>query len=223
MFEVILKYLPILIVLVPFLGWVDKKKRYFHNSKFYSERAQLLKTYEDESRRLNITEHERNAFAQAYVASEKIGFKDIEIVKIRYPNQLYHILQQIIKVRGFLSIKVSEGQSYYQSKFSLKYAWCRYIWIAFYYLSSILVLTFNEYALACLSFFDFKPILVSELRLLIWQIFLILCALTVIATAILAYIKNQVLIDLMDDKKLFIGSQDKILQNDNVTENEILI
>ena len=223
MLDLALKYLPILIFIVPLISWLDKKKRYFHNSKFYLERAQLLKIYEEESRRVNITENERNAFAQAYVASDKIGYRDIEIVKQHYTRDTYYILQKIVKVGGYLEIVETGNNFYYKSKFSLKQAHLRYLWITCFYFSSLLILYSNTLFLKLFNFFNFSPFIVSEFTLVTWQVILILGALAIIGTAMSIFIKNEILIELIKSEKLFQCIETGIVEERTVVENEILI
>ena len=52
--DLILKYLPLIIFIYPILSWVDSRKRFTHNAKFYSDRAVSVKKYEEECSREGI-------------------------------------------------------------------------------------------------------------------------------------------------------------------------
>jgi len=41
--DLILKYMPLIIFIYPILSWLDSRKRFSHNAKFYSDRASSVK------------------------------------------------------------------------------------------------------------------------------------------------------------------------------------
>jgi len=46
--DLVLKYLPLIIFIYPILSWLDSRKCFSHNAKFYADRASSVKKYEEE-------------------------------------------------------------------------------------------------------------------------------------------------------------------------------
>lgn len=103
--DVILKYLPLIIFIYPILSWLDSRKRFTHSAKFYADRAVSVKKYEEEIKRADITDYEKSAFAQAMVATEKLGFKEVNILKLKSPNNFFSMVNKIKKIRHKIEVK----------------------------------------------------------------------------------------------------------------------
>lgn len=84
-----------IIFIYPILSWLDSRKRFSHNAKFYADRASSVKKYEEESSRHGISDFEKSAFAQALAATDKLGFREIDIVKLQYPDRFLLLLTKL--------------------------------------------------------------------------------------------------------------------------------
>jgi len=103
--DVILKYLPLIIFIYPILSWLDSRKRFTYSAKFYADRAVSVKKYEEEIKRADITDYEKSAFAQAMIATEKLGFKEVNILKLKSPNNFFSMVNKIKKIRHKIEVK----------------------------------------------------------------------------------------------------------------------
>jgi hypothetical protein len=66
--DLVLKYLPLIIFIYPILSWLDSRKRFTHNAKFYSDRAVSVKRYEEECSRESIKDHEKVPLHKLWLA-----------------------------------------------------------------------------------------------------------------------------------------------------------
>ena len=103
--DLVLKYLPLIIFIYPILSWLDSRKRFSHTAKFYADRASSVKKYEEECGRAEIKEHEKSAFAQALAGTDKLGYRDIDIIKLKFPDHLFIMIGKVQKIKNKITIE----------------------------------------------------------------------------------------------------------------------
>lgn len=103
--DLVLKYLPLIIFIYPILSWVDSRKRFSHNAKFYSDRASSVKQYKEECSRDGVQGYEKSAFAQALAGTDKLGYRDIDIIKLKFPDHFFIMISKIQKIRDKITIE----------------------------------------------------------------------------------------------------------------------
>lgn len=104
--DLVLKYLPLIIFIYPILTWLDSRKRFTYNAKFYADRALSVKRYEEECSREGIKTI-KSAFAQTLARTDKLGFRDIDIIKSKFPDSLFVMIT--------IAINFTQGKSTTQS------------------------------------------------------------------------------------------------------------
>lgn len=214
--DLVLKYLPLIIFIYPILSWLDGRKRFSHNAKFYSDRASYVKKYEEESSRHGISDFEKSAFAQALAATDKLGFREIDIVKLQYPDRFFIIIEKVKKIRNKIIIEKSEGKDIFISKKTLKALQFRPVLYFIFYFSSVPIFISNSLLVWLFKRLDWNLFLVGSNTFLFTQIVVVVIGIGVAVTAVMKYMSNEVLVSLIKYDKIVISKDayEKAYDND---------
>ena len=206
--DLVLKYLPLIIFIYPILSWLDSRKRFTHNAKFYSDRAVSVKRYEEECSREGIKDHEKSAFAQALAGTDKLGFRDIDIIKSKFPDALFVMINNLQKIRKKVSIEVLNGEDVFVAKKTLKTLQFRPFWYFILYFSSVPIIISNSLLVLLFDKLSWNLILVDTNTYLLAQWASIIVGIGVAVVAAMKFINNEVLVSLIKDKKMVIGKDE---------------
>ena len=206
--DIILKYLPLIIFIYPILSWVDSRKRFTHNAKFYSDRAVSVKRYEEECSRDGVKDHEKSAFAQALAGTDKLGYRDIDIIKFKFPDRFFVMIGKIKKIRNKITIEELNDKDVFVSRKTLKTLKFRPIWYFFMYFSSVPIITSNSLLILLFKKFGWNIILVDATTYSFIQWGALLLGIGVAISAALKFINNDALLSLIKGDKMVI-SQDE--------------
>ncbi|WP_336039292.1 hypothetical protein [Acinetobacter calcoaceticus] len=219
--DLLLKYLPLIIFIYPILSWLDTRKRFSHNAKFYSERALLVKKYEEECSREGITDHEKSAFAQALAGTDKLSSKDIDIIKEKFPEKLFLMISNLLKVRNKVSIQNVNNNNVFVSNSTLRKLQFRPIWYFILYFSSIPIIILNNLLILLFNMMGWDLIYVSPNNYNLIQLTLVLVGLCIAISAALKFIANQNLISLIKNDKLIMSKEEvlKDLEDKKIKNN----
>ncbi|MEI1675074.1 hypothetical protein V8Q10_13130 [Acinetobacter baumannii] len=219
--DLLLKYLPLIIFIYPILSWLDTRKRFSHNAKFYSERALLVKKYEEECNRKGITEHEKSAFAQALAGTDKLGSKDIDIIKKKFPEKLFLMISSLLKVRNKVSIQFINNNYVFVSNITLRKLQFRPIWYFILYFSSVPIIISNTLLILLFKNMGWGLIYVSSNNYNLIQLALVLIGLCVAISAALKFIANQNLISLIKVDKLIMSKEEILEELEELEDKKI--
>lgn len=197
-----------IIFIYPILSWLDGRKRFTHNAKFYSDRAVSVKKYEEECSREGIKDHEKSAFAQALAATDKLGFRDIDIIKSKFPDALFVMINNLQKIRKKVSIEVLNGEDVFVAKKTLKTLQFRPFWYFILYFSSVPIIISNSLLVLLFDKLSWNLILVDTNTYLLAQWASIIVGIGVAVVAAMKFINNEVLVSLIKDKKMVIGKDE---------------
>ncbi|MDH0827538.1 hypothetical protein [Acinetobacter johnsonii] len=197
--DVILKYLPLIIFIYPILSWLDSRKRFTHSAKFYADRAVSVKKYEEENKRADITDYEKSAFAQAMVATEKLGFKEVNILKLKSPNNFFSMVNKIKKIRHKIEVK-NLGQedvfvSIERSK-TLKFKPIIYLLL---YVSSVPIFISNSLLTLLFKHFGWNLFLVDANTYIFSQFVTLIVGILVAIIAAMKFINHEILTSLIKE------------------------
>lgn len=197
--DVILKYLPLIIFIYPILSWLDSRKRFTHSAKFYADRAVSVKKYEEEIKRADITDYEKSAFAQAMVATEKLGFKEVNILKLKAPNYFFSMVNKIKKIRHKIEVK-NLGQenvfvSIERSK-TLKFKPIIYLLL---YVSSVPIFISNSLLTLLFKYLGWNLFLVDVNTYIFSQFATLIVGILVAIIAAMKFINHEVLMSLIKE------------------------
>lgn len=197
--DVILKYLPLIIFIYPILSWLDRRKRFTHSAKFYADRAVSVKKYEEEIKRADITDYEKSAFAQAMVATEKLGFKEVNILKLKAPNYFFSMVNKIKKIRHKIEVK-NLGQenvfvSIERSK-TLKFKPIIYLLL---YVSSVPIFISNSLLTLLFKYLGWNLFLVDVNTYIFSQFATLIVGILVAIIAAMKFINHEVLMSLIKE------------------------
>lgn len=206
--DLILKYLPLIIFIYPILSWVDSRKRFSHNAKFYSDRASFVKKYEEECKRDGVKDHEKSVFAQALAGTDKLGYRDIDIIKLKFPDRLFVMIGKIQKIRNKLTIEKLNNKDIFVSRKTLKTLQFRPVWYFIMYFSSIPVFISNSLLIVLFKKLGWKLILVDVITFSFIQWGAIVLGIGVAVSAAMKFINNDILLSLIKEDKMVI-SQDE--------------
>lgn len=103
-----------------------------------------VKRYEEECSREGIKDHEKSAFAQALAGTDKLGFRDIDIIKSKFPDALFVMINNLQKIRKKVSIEVLNGEDIFVAKKTLKTLQFRPFWYFILYFSSVPIIISNS-------------------------------------------------------------------------------
>lgn len=200
--------MPLIIFIYPILSWLDSRKRFTHNAKFYSDRAVSVKRYEEECSREGIKDHEKSAFAQALAGTDKLGFRDIDIIKSKFPDALFVMINNLQKIRKKVSIEVLNGEDVFVAKKTLKTLQFRPFWYFILYFSSVPIIISNSLLVLLFDKLSWNLILVDTNTYLLAQWASIIVGIGVAVVAAMKFINNEVLVSLIKDKKMVIGKDE---------------
>lgn len=200
--------MPLIIFIYPILSWLDSRKRFTHNAKFYSDRASSVKRYEEECSREGIKDHEKSAFAQALAGTDKLGFRDIDIIKSKFPDALFVMINNLQKIRKKVSIEVLNGEDVFVAKKTLKTLQFRPFWYFILYFSSVPIIISNSLLVLLFDKLSWNLILVDTNTYLLAQWASIIVGIGVAVVAAMKFINNEVLVSLIKDKKMVIGKDE---------------
>lgn len=206
--DLVLKYLPLIIFIYPILSWVDSRKRFSHNAKFYSDRASSVKKYEEECKRDGVKDHEKSAFAQALAGTDKLGYRDIDIIKLKFPDRLFVMIGKIQKIRNKLTIEKLNNKDVFVSRKTLKTLQFRPVWYFIMYFSSVPIFISNSLLIVLFKKLGWNLILVNVTTYSLIQWGAILLGIGVAVSAAMKFINNDVLLSLVKEDKMVI-SQDE--------------
>ncbi|OHC25192.1 MAG: hypothetical protein A3F63_11240 [Pseudomonadales bacterium RIFCSPHIGHO2_12_FULL_40_16] len=206
--DLVLKYLPLIIFIYPILSWLDSRKRFTHNAEFYSDRAVSVKRYEEECSRKGIKDHEKSAFAQALAGTDKLGFRDIDIIKSKFPDALFVMINNLQKIRKKVSIEVLNGEEVFVAKKTLKTLQFRPFWYFILYFSSVPIIISNSLLVLLFNKLSWNLILVDANTYLFAQWASLIIGVGVAVVAAMKFINNEVLVSLIKDKKMVISKDE---------------
>lgn len=159
MIDLVSKIVAILVAITPLLVVLDKSKRFSHRRKFYITRMDELKKYMDNYYKKPISEIEKNCAAQILVASEKIGYKEVDYLIENHPKDFFVLVDHLIRARQWVSIKKVNNIDQMVTKHSKKKISKFMIFLIISYFSSLLILFINDFAVYILSLFNINPII----------------------------------------------------------------
>lgn len=214
--DLVLKYLPLIIFIYPILSWLDRRKRFTHNAKFYSDRASSVKKYEEECNREGIKDHEKSAFAQALAATDKLGFRDIDIIKLKFPDRLFVMINNIQRVRNKISIETLNGENIFVAKQTLKTLQFRPVLYFILYFSSVPIILSNRLLIVLFNKLGWNLVLVDANTYLFAQLASIVIGIGVAMAAAMKFINNEVLVSLIKKEKM-VMSKDEFENSSNIT------
>ncbi|MHA3083245.1 hypothetical protein ACX1NX_08760 [Acinetobacter sp. ANC 5383] len=206
--DLILKYLPLIIFIFPILSWLDSRKRFLHNAKFYSDRASSVKKYEEECSRVGIKDHEKSAFAQALAGTDKLGYRDIDILKFKFPDRFFVMIGKIKKIRNKITIEELDGKDVFVSRKTLKTLEFRPIWYFFMYFSSVPIISSNSLLILLFKKFGWNIILVDATTYSFIQWGALLLGVGVAISAAINFINNDVLLSLIKKEKMVMSKEE---------------
>lgn len=203
--DLVLKYLPLIIFIYPILSWLDSRKRFSHNAKFYADRASSLKKYEEECGRTEVKEHEKSAFAQALAGTDKLGYRDIDIIKLQFPDNLFIMIGKVQKIKNKVAIEKLNDKDVFVAYKSLKKLQFRPFWYFILYISSIPIFVSNNLLVMLFYKLNWKLIVVDANTYLITQLAMLLIGVSVAVTAAMKFINNEALVALIKKEKLVMA------------------
>jgi hypothetical protein len=211
----VLKYLPLIIFIYPILSWLDSRKRFTHNAKFYSDRAVSVKRYEEECSRESIKDHEKSAFAQALAGTDKLGFRDIDIIKLKFPDRLFVMINNVKKIRNQISTETLDGGDIFVTRHTLKTLQLRLIGYIILYFSSIPIMISNSLSVALFKKMEWSLISVDLNTYLFAQLASLVIGIGVAVIAAIRFINHEVLVSLIKKEKM-VMSRDEFENNSNL-------
>ena len=196
----ILKYLPLLVFVVPLLAWLDKAKRFAHRRKYYIDRLEAVKTYLTETKRTDISEFEKECAAQALACSEKLGFKEVEYVIKNHPSRFFALIGKLYWARNFLELKDVNGvvkmTSPSRKQRLIKIRWA----IAGVYLLSIAIIELNKIAVFLIKLTGvFQPFVVGVGVFLFGQIICMIAGIFFAIISAVIYLEVDAAIEVYDE------------------------
>jgi hypothetical protein len=213
--DLVLKYLPLIIFIYPILSWLDSRKRFTHNAKFYSDRAVSVKRYEEECSRESIKDHEKSAFAQALAGTDKLGFRDIDIIKLKFPDRLFVMINNVKKIRNQISTETLDGGDIFVTRHTLKTLQLRLIGYIILYFSSIPIMISNSLSVALFKKMEWSLISVDLNTYLFAQLASLVIGIGVAVIAAIRFINHEVLVSLIKKEKM-VMSRDEFENNSNL-------
>ncbi len=214
--DLVLKYLPLIIFIYPILSWLDGRKRFTHNAKFYSDRAVSVKKYEEECSREGIKDHEKSAFAQALAATDKLGFREIDILKLKFPDRLFVMINNLQKIRKKVSIELVNGENVFVARQTLKTLQFRPFWYFILYFSSVPIIISNSLLVVLFNKLSWNLILVDTNTYLFAQLASLVIGLGVAVAAAMKFINNELLVSLIKKEKM-VMSKGEFENSSNLT------
>lgn len=215
--DLILKYLPLIIFIYPILSWLDSRKRFTHNAKFYSDRAISVKRYEEECSRNGAKVHEKSAFAQALAGTDKLGYRDIDIIKLKFPDHLFIMIGKVQKIKNKITIEKINDEDVFVAYKSLKELQFRPLLYFVLYISSIPIFVSNYLLVMLFNKLDWKLVVVDANTYLITQLAMLLIGVCVAVTAAMKFINNEALVALIKKEKLVMSKDEfESFQDDSV-------
>lgn len=200
--------MPLIIFIYPILSWLDSRKRFTHNAKFYFDRAVSVKRYEEECSREGIKDHEKSAFAQALAGTDKLGFRDIDIIKSKFPDSLFIMINSLLKIRKKISIETFDGVNIFVTKQNLKTLKFRPVWYFILYFSSVPIITSNSLLVVLFNKLGWDLILIDVNTYIFTQWILLVSGLGVAVVAAVKFINYEVLMSLIKKEKMIISKDD---------------
>lgn len=215
--DVVLKYLPLIIFIYPILSWLDSRKRFTHSAKFYADRAVSVKKYEEEIKRADITDYEKSAFAQAMVATEKLGFKEVNILKLKSPNNFFSMVNKIKKIRHKIEVKKLEQEDVFVSIDRSKTLKFKPIIYFLLYISSVPIFISNSLLTLLFKYFGWNLFVVDANTYIFSQFAIFIVGILVAIIAAMKFINHEMLTSLIKDK--VIMTKDEFESIEDVQEN----
>lgn len=194
-----------IIFIYPILSWLDSRKRFTHNAKFYSDRAVSVKKYEEECAREGIKDHEKSAFAQALAATDKLGFRDIDIIKLKFPDRLFVMINNVKKIRNQISTETLDGGDIFVTRHTLKTLQLRLIGYIILYFSSIPIMISNSLLVALFKKMEWSLISVDLNTYLFAQLASLVIGIGVAVIAAIKFINHEVLVSLIKKEKMVMS------------------
>lgn len=211
--DVILKYLPLIIFIYPILSWLDSRKRFTHSAKFYADRAVSVKKYEEESKRADITDYEKSAFAQAMVGTEKLGFKEVNIIKIKFPNNFFSMVSKLKKIRHKIEIECLNSQAIFVARQTSKSLTLRPLLYFGLYFSSVPIFISNSLLIVLFKTMEWHLVVVDENTYLFSQWATLILGVIVSILAAMKYINHEVLMSLIKEDVIMTKDEFERVQN----------
>lgn len=200
MLDSILKYLPLLIFIVPLLSWLDKAKRFAHRRKYFVDLLEAAKTYLAEINRPDITDFEKECSAQALASSEKVGFKEVDYLIKHHPSRFFILVRKLVLAKRIIKVKEVSGELKVTSTFS-RHRLIKILWLMVaVYLSSMLVIKFNYILVLLIDQTDFlHPFIVEGWVILSGDIISILLGILLAIVSGALYLEVEAAIEVYDE------------------------
>lgn len=214
--DVILKYLPLIIFIYPLLSWLDSRKRFTHSAKFYADRAISVKKYEEEIKRADITDYEKSAFAQAMVATEKLGFKEVNILKLKSANNFFSMVNKIKKIRHKIEVKNLGQENVFVSIERSKTLKFKPIIYFLLYVSSVPIFISNSLLILLFKYFGWNLFVVDANTYIFSQFAILIVGILVAIIAAIKFINHEVLMLLI--KENVVMAKEEFERVDNAEE-----
>lgn len=197
--DLILKYLPLIIFIYPILSWLDSRKRFTHSAKFYADRAMSVKKYEEESKRNDITDYEKSAFAQAMVATEKLGFKEVNILKLKSPNNFFSMVNKIKKIRHKIEVEnLAQDDVFVAIDRSKRLKFKPIIYLIL-YVSSVPIFISNSLLIMLFKYLGLNLFLVDSNTYIFSQCATLIVGILVAIISAMKFINHEVLMSLIKE------------------------
>ena len=143
----------------------------------------------------------KSAFAQALAGTDKLGFRDIDIIKSKFPDSLFVMINNLLKIRKKIAIDTLNGEDVFVAKQTLKTLQLRPIWYTILYFSSMPIIISNTLLVMLFNNLGWNLILLDDNTFLFTQGASVIIGIGVAVVAAIKFINNEVLVSLIKDKK----------------------
>ena len=209
--------MPLIIFIYPILSWLDRRKRFTHNAKFYSDRASSVKKYEEECSRDGVKDHEKSAFAQALAGTDKLGYRDIDIIKLKFPDHFFTMIGKVQKIRNKITIEKLDNKDVFVSRKTLRTLRFRPAWYFIMYFLSVPIFISNNLLIILFNELGWNLILVDMITYSLIQWGAIVLGIGVAVSAAMRFINNDVLLSLIKEDNMVISQDEfqRVLAQEN--------
>lgn len=198
--DLLVKYLPLLVFIVPLIAWLDKAKRFSHRRKFYVERLEAAQTYIDKYHNKSLSDFEKDCAAQALVGSEKIDHKRVDYVIEHCPQRFFFMTKKLVTAYYLIDVKEENGKTILSTPSTKARRQKIRIILVFIYCSSALVLYSNNIAVYLINKTGFlHPIPVSGFIYLLGVLVTLILGIGIAVLSGLLYSGVDAALEIHDD------------------------
>jgi len=197
--------------------WLYFFPLFTHNAKFYSDRASSVKKYEEECGRNGAKDYEKSAFAQALAATDKLGYRDIDIIKLKFPDRFFVMIGRIQKIRNKITIEKLDNKDVFVSRKTLRTLRFRPAWYFIMYFLSVPIFISNNLLIILFNELGWNLILVDMITYSLIQWGAIVLGIGVAVSAAMRFINNDVLLSLIKEDNMVISQDEfqRVLAQEN--------